>query len=166
MVNPQLSGLPAFLVAEPGLQLRLYDPARRRGSARERDQSDVLSSLGRFSSYFGEPGRLCVDGDGCGPAAFSPCSRIFGTCWPSSSWRPARGSNFSLLLRTGSHAQKAQKLVRSVSKPVEKDRSLSADIAAVSQLIAEGEFQQILRRAFEAGARSAGESNGGATRPY
>jgi Aromatic amino acid lyase len=60
-----LAGLSGFR-AWP--ELGLYDPARRRGGARERDSSDVLSSLGRFRAHFGQPGRLCVDGDECRPA--------------------------------------------------------------------------------------------------
>jgi histidine ammonia-lyase len=58
-----------------------------------------------------------------------------------------QGLEFLAPLRTGPHAQKAQEFVRSVSPPVDKDRSLSAYIAAVSHLIAEGKFQQVLKTA-------------------
>jgi hypothetical protein len=58
-----------------------------------------------------------------------------------------QGIEFLAPLATGPRAQKAQQLVRSVSRPVDKDRSLSADIAAVANLIQEGEFQRVLRDA-------------------
>jgi histidine ammonia-lyase len=58
-----------------------------------------------------------------------------------------QGMEFLASLRTVAQAQKVQALVRSVSKPVEQDRSLSADIAAVANLIEEGEFQRVLRDA-------------------
>jgi histidine ammonia-lyase len=47
-------------------------------------------------------------------------------------------------LKTGTLAQRAYDLVRSVSAKVEDDRSLAADIGAVASLIANGEFRQIL----------------------
>lgn len=58
-----------------------------------------------------------------------------------------QGIEFLAPLATGPRAQKAQQLVRSVSRPVDKDRSLSADIAAVANLIQKGEFQRVLRDA-------------------
>ncbi|MGB2887880.1 MAG: histidine ammonia-lyase [Candidatus Acidiferrales bacterium] len=48
-------------------------------------------------------------------------------------------------LHTGSKAQKAYDLVRSVSKMVETDRPLARDIADVSWLISEGKFSAVLR---------------------
>ncbi len=64
-----------------------------------------------------------------------------------------QGIEFLAPLETGPHAQKAQELVRSVSSRVEKDRSLSTDIAAESQLIAGGEFERVLKDAFAGPAR-------------
>lgn len=61
-----------------------------------------------------------------------------------------QGIEFLAPLGSGPHAQKAQELVRSVPRPVDKDRSLSADIAAVSNLIEEGKFQRVLKDALRA----------------
>jgi histidine ammonia-lyase len=47
-------------------------------------------------------------------------------------------------LRTGPQTQKALDLVRTVSATVEVDRSLSADIAKVSALVAAARFQEFL----------------------
>jgi len=58
-----------------------------------------------------------------------------------------QGIEFLTPLRTGTHSQKALELVRSVSIAVDRNRSLAADIAAVSRLIAQGEFQQVLQAA-------------------
>jgi len=58
-----------------------------------------------------------------------------------------QGIEFLTPLRTGTPSQKALELVRSVSIAVDRNRSLAADIAAVSRLIAQGEFQQVLQAA-------------------
>ncbi len=47
-------------------------------------------------------------------------------------------------LRTGTEAQKAYQLVRQVSRKVEADRPLAADIDGVASLIEHGEFQKLL----------------------
>ncbi len=47
-------------------------------------------------------------------------------------------------LRTGTEAQKAYQLVREVSRKVEGDRPLAADIEGVASLIERGEFQKLL----------------------
>ena len=47
-------------------------------------------------------------------------------------------------LRTGTEAQKAYQLVREVSRKVEADRPLAADIDGVGSLIERGEFQKLL----------------------
>jgi len=56
-----------------------------------------------------------------------------------------QGIDFQAPLQTGVEARKAYALVRSVSRVVDKDRALAPDIAAVAQLVAKGEFQNILR---------------------
>jgi histidine ammonia-lyase len=56
----------------------------------------------------------------------------------------AQGLDFLAPLRTGERARRAQDLVRSVSKFVEVDRSLSEDIRAVSPQIASGQFRKVL----------------------
>lgn len=48
-------------------------------------------------------------------------------------------------LSTGTEAQKAHDIVRAVSKTVDADRSLAADINAVAQRIASGAFSDLLR---------------------
>jgi len=55
-----------------------------------------------------------------------------------------QGLEFLAPLRTGREARKAYDVVRSVSDPVERDRSLSPDIARVAHLIARGAFQKIV----------------------
>jgi histidine ammonia-lyase len=47
-------------------------------------------------------------------------------------------------LRTGPKAEQAYRLVRSLSKMVDADRSLAPDISAVADRIAQGEFAEIL----------------------
>jgi histidine ammonia-lyase len=56
----------------------------------------------------------------------------------------AQGLDFLAPLETGAKAQRAYELVRSVSKFVGEDRSLSKDIAAVADLADSGRFQEIV----------------------
>jgi histidine ammonia-lyase len=56
----------------------------------------------------------------------------------------AQGLDFLSPLATGFVAHRAQELVRSVSRFVEADRSLSEDIRRVSGLIASGTFREVL----------------------
>ncbi len=56
-----------------------------------------------------------------------------------------QGIDFQAPLQTGVEARKAYALVRTVSRVVDKDRALAPDIAAVAQLVAKGEFQNVLR---------------------
>ena len=53
MVNPQLSGLPAFLVAEPGLNSGFMILHVAAAALVSEHPGDVLSSLGRFGAHFG-----------------------------------------------------------------------------------------------------------------
>jgi histidine ammonia-lyase len=55
-----------------------------------------------------------------------------------------QGIDFLAPLRTGKEAQKAYDLLRSLSKPVDADRSLSPDIEAVARKIAEARFSKLL----------------------
>ena len=48
-------------------------------------------------------------------------------------------------LKTGTAAQRAYDIVRSVSKTVNEDRSLASDIEAVAKHVAKGSFAEILR---------------------
>jgi histidine ammonia-lyase len=56
----------------------------------------------------------------------------------------SQGLDLLAPLQTGSEAKKAYDIVRSISRTVDADRSLAADIAAVAQAIAEGRFSRIL----------------------
>ena len=62
LVDPALSGLPAFLnLRSPGL-IRVDDRAGDRGGACRREQDARLSSQCRFDPDLGQPGRSCLDG--------------------------------------------------------------------------------------------------------
>ena len=149
MVNPQLSGLPAFLVSEPGLNsgfMILHVAAAALASETKAmsfphsvdslptsaNQEDYVSmgmtAARRLSSMLDNLRNVVA-------------IELLAAC---------QGIDFLAPLETAPHAQKAQELVRSVSRPVERDRSLSADIAAVSRLIAAGEFQRVLKDALRA----------------
>jgi histidine ammonia-lyase len=153
MVNPQLSGLPAFLVAEPGLNsgfMILHVAAAALVSETKAmsfpHSVDSLPTSANQEDYvsmgMGAARRLSSMLENLRNVL---AIELLGAC---------QGIEFLAPLKTGPYAQKAQQLVRSVSRPVEKDRSLSTDIAAVSQLIAAGEFERVLKDALRAEAKA------------
>lgn len=149
MVNPQLSGLPAFLVAEPGLNsgfMILHVAAAALAS--ETKAMSFPHSVDSIPTSANQEDYVSM---GMGAARrLSSMLENLRNVLAIELLAACQGIEFLAPLTTGPHAQRAQKLVRSVSRPVEKDRSLSTDIAAVSQLIAGGEFVRVLKDALRA----------------
>lgn len=146
MVNPQMSGLPAFLVAEPGLNsgfmilhvaaAALVSETRAMSFPHSVDSVPTSANQEDYVSMgMGAARRLSAMLENLRNVL---AIELLAAC---------QGLEYLAPLGTGLHAQKAKDLLRSVSKPVDKDRSLSADIAAVSRLIADGEFQKVLQSA-------------------
>jgi histidine ammonia-lyase len=146
MVNPQLSGLPAFLVSEPGLNsgfmilhvaaAALVSETRAMSFPHSVDSVPTSANQEDYVSMgMGAARRLSAMLENLRNVL---AIELLAAC---------QGLEYLAPLGTGPHARKAQNIVRSVSKPVDKDRSLSTDIAAVSRLIAAGEFEKVLKSA-------------------
>ncbi len=146
MVNPQLSGLPAFLVAEPGLHsgFMILDVA----AAALASGTNAMSFPHSVDSLPASANQEDDVSMGMGAARrLSSMLENLRNVLAIELLAAWQGIEFLAPLETGPHAQKAQELVSSVSSRVEEDRSLSTDIAAVSQLIAGGEFERVLKDA-------------------
>ena len=144
MTNPHTSLLPAFLTADPGLnsgfmiaqvvaaslasELKaLSTPHSVDSIPTSGDQEDYVS-MGMSASR-----RLARMLDALRNVI---AIELLAAC---------QGIDFQAPLQTGVEARKAYALVRSVSRVVDKDRALAPDIWAVAELVARGEFQNILR---------------------
>ena len=87
LVDPALSGLPAFLTPKPGPQFRLHDPAGHGGGAGLGEQAARPSGQRRHDPDLGQPGRPRLDGGARrAPAAAdgreSPRRSSASSCWP------------------------------------------------------------------------------------
>ena len=81
LTNAAMSGLPAFLIPEPGLDFRLHGGADRRRGTGRREQGPGPSRQHRQPADDGRPGGPRQHGDPCRPAA---SARWRGTRRPSS----------------------------------------------------------------------------------
>ena len=102
LVDPALSGLPAFLTPKPGLEFRLHDPAGDGRGAGLGKQAARLSRQRRFDPDLGQPGGSCLDGGAWrAPAAADDRKRQRrdrrSSCWPrrraATSTRRSRRAN-------------------------------------------------------------------------
>jgi histidine ammonia-lyase len=143
MTNPHTSLLPAFLTVEPGLnsgfmlgQVTAAALASENKALASPRSVDSISTSGDQEDYvsmgMGATRRLRPMLDNLSNIL---AIELLAAC---------QGIDLLAPLRTGTEAQEAHDLVRSVSPRVAADRSLSADIAAVSRLIADGAFQKLL----------------------
>ena len=62
LVDPKMSGLPAFLTEDSGVNSGPDDPAGHRRRAGQREQEPRLPGQRRFDPDLGRPGGPCLDG--------------------------------------------------------------------------------------------------------
>jgi histidine ammonia-lyase len=143
MTNPQMSQLPAFLVPEPGLnsgfmilQVTAAALASETKVMAAPHSVDSIPTSGNQEDY--------VSMGMSASRRLSPMIENLRNIVAIELLAACQGIEFHAPLRTGPEAQKAHDLVRSVSKYVDADRSLAADIAAVSGLVAQGKLAKIL----------------------
>lgn len=144
MTNPHTSLLPAFLTADPGLnsgfmiaQVVAASLASELKALATPHSVDSIPTSGDQEDYVS-----------MGMSASRRLKRMLDALRNVIAIEllaACQGIDFQAPLQTGVEARKAYALVRSVSRVVDKDRALAPDIAAVAQLVAKGEFQNILR---------------------
>jgi histidine ammonia-lyase len=144
MTNPHTSLLPAFLTADPGLnsgfmivQVVAASLASELKALATPHSVDSIPTSGDQEDYVS-----------MGMSASRRLQRMLDALRNVIAIEllaACQGIDFQAPLQTGVEARKAYALVRSVSPVVDKDRALAPDIAAVAQLVAKGEFQNVLR---------------------
>jgi histidine ammonia-lyase len=143
MTNPQSSQLPAFLVSKAGLHSGFM--ILHVAAAALVGESKALATPHSVDSIPTSANQEDYVSMGMSAARrLKPMLENVRNVLAIELLAAAQGLDFLAPLRTGERAQRAQNLVRSASKFVEIDRSLSADIQAVSSLIASGRFREVL----------------------
>ncbi|MGA8103221.1 MAG: histidine ammonia-lyase [Candidatus Acidiferrales bacterium] len=144
MTNPQTSLLPAFLVREAGLNsgFMLIQIAAAALASETKIQAaphsvDSIPTGANQEDY--------VSMGMAGARRLAPMLENLRNLLAMELLSACQGIDLLAPLRTGPQTQQALELVRTVSPTVEVDRSLSADIAQVSSLIAAARFQEFLR---------------------
>jgi histidine ammonia-lyase len=144
MTNPQTSQLPAFLVRDAGLnsgfmilQIAAAALASEMKAQAAPHSVDSIPTSGNQEDYVSM---------GMGAARrLSPMLANLRNIIAIELLCACQGLDFLAPLRTGAEAHKAYEMVRAISKMVDVDRSLSADIEAVGHAIASGKFSALLR---------------------
>jgi histidine ammonia-lyase len=144
MTNPHTSLLPAFLTANPGLNSGFMLPQITAAALQSENKAlatphsvDSISTSGNQEDYVSM---------GMGAARrLRPMLDNLRNILAIELLAACQGIDLLAPLRTGTVAQKAHDLVRSVSPRLDADRPLTPDIGAVTKLIAEAAFQKLLR---------------------
>jgi histidine ammonia-lyase len=143
MTDPQTSRLPAFLVHEAGLNsgfmilqvaaAALVSEMKTQAAPHSVDSIPTSANQEDYVSMgMGASRRL------------APMLENLRNVLAIELLAACQGLDLLAPLRTGAEAQKAHKIVRTVSRMVEADRSLAPDIQGVARQIAEGKFSALL----------------------
>ncbi len=144
MTNPHTSLLPAFLTADPGLnsgfmlaQVTAAALASETKALAVPHSVDSIPTSGDQEDY--------VSMGMSAARRLRPMLDNLRHILAIELLSACQGIDLLAPLRTGTEAQKACELLRSVSPRVDADRSLAPDISRVAALIADGAFQNLLR---------------------
>ena len=138
LVDPALSGLPAFLTPQARAQLRIHDPAGHGGGARRREQAARPSGQRRFDPDLGQPGGPCLDG---GARRAPPDGRwptIAGAVIGIELLAAAQGCDFHHPLRSSPTLEAVRALVRRHVPHLDDDRHFQPDLARAADLVGRG----------------------------
>ncbi len=145
LVNPRLSGLPAFLAREPGLQSGLM--IAHVTAAALVSENKVLAHPASVDSIPTSAGK--EDHVSMAPAAGLQCRQIVrhATHVLAIELMTAfHGLAFERKLRAGRGVEAARRALKQVLKPLTDDRVLSGDIEAVARLIDDGSLLAAVER--------------------
>jgi histidine ammonia-lyase len=144
MTNPQTSQLPAFLVRDAGLNSGfMILQVAAAALASEMKTQAVPHSVDSIPTSANQEDYVSMGM--AGARRIEPMMANLRNILAIELLSACQGIDLLAPLRTGTEAQKAHELVRKVSATVEADRSLSADIQAVAQLVDKGSFSSMLR---------------------
>jgi len=144
VVNPLTSELPPFLTASPGLES---------GFMMAQIAAAALASENKVYAHPASVDSIPTSGNkedfvsmGMGAALkLRPVVANVATILAIELLAATQAIDLLAPLRSGHLAEKARVLVRRVSARLTRDRSLSRDIARVSELVRAGEFAEIVR---------------------
>lgn len=143
MTNPQTSQLPAFLIREAGLNSGfMILQVAAAALASEMKVQAAPHSVDSIPTSANQEDYVSM-----GMAAarrIAPMLANLRNILAIELLAACQGIDLLAPLRTGVEARRAYDVVRSLSKTVEADRSLAADIAAVAQAVAAGNFSALL----------------------
>ncbi len=143
MTNPQTSQLPAFLVRQAGLNSGFM--IMQVTAAALASELKALATPHSVDSIPTSANQEDYVSMGMGAARrLEPMLRNLRNILAIELLAACQGLDFLAPLKSGPRTLQAYEIVRSVSPPVDTDRSLSADIEVVARLIAEGEFARLL----------------------
>jgi histidine ammonia-lyase len=144
MMNPQSSHLPAFLVRHAGLNSGFM--ILQVAAAALSSEMKALAAPHSVDSIPTSANQEDYVSMGMGGARrLAPMLANLRNILAIEILAAAQGIDLLAPLQPGIEARRAHQIVRSLSQPLEVDRSLSADIAEVARAIARGEFAAILR---------------------
>ena len=154
LVDPALSGLPAFLDARARPELGFHDPAGDGGGPRFREQAARFSGQRRLDPHECQPGRSCVDVGARRTPADRRWPRMPPRSWASRSWRPLRGATSTHRSRAATTSSgSAPSFGRRVPR-LDDDRYLYPDLLAATALVREGASDRRTGNAAAVGYRS------------
>jgi histidine ammonia-lyase len=143
MTNPQTSLLPAFLVRDAGLNSGfMILQVTAAALASEMKAQSTPHSVDSIPTSANQEDYVSMGMSGARRLGAMIANlrnvlsiELLAAC---------QGIDLLAPLKTGTRAQKAYDIVRSISKTVNEDRSLAADIAAVANHVAKGSFAEVL----------------------
>ncbi len=144
MTNPQTSMLPAFLVREAGLNSGfMILQVTAAALASEMRALAAPHSVGSIPTSANQEDYVSM---GMGAARrLAPMLANLRNILAVELLAACQGIDFLAPLRPGLEARKAYDIVRSLSEPVDSDRSLAPDIEAVSAAIHAGKISDLIR---------------------
>jgi histidine ammonia-lyase len=137
LVDPVLSGLPAFLVKEPGLNsgfmIAEVASAALASENRQKAAPAVIDTIPTSANQEDHVSMATHGARRLGPMAEN-LSRIIGI----EALMAAQGIEMRAPLTTSPLLAKAQVAIRAIAAPLNRDRPLAGDMAAAAQLVATG----------------------------
>ncbi len=144
MTNPQSSHLPAFLVRHAGLNSGFM--ILQVAAAALASEMKALAAPHSVDSIPTSANQEDYVSMGMGAARrLAPMLANLRNILAIELLSAAQGIDLLAPLRPGIEARRAHDMIRSISKTLDADRSLSPDIAAVAAAIARGDFAALLR---------------------
>ncbi|MBL8832633.1 MAG: histidine ammonia-lyase [Rhodospirillales bacterium] len=139
LVDPSLSGLPAFLIPKPGLNSGFMIPEVTSAAlASENRMRAAPASTDTISTSINQEDHVSMAAHGA--RRLLPMAENLAGIVAIEALMAAQGIEMRAPLRPGPRAKRALDRVRTISAFLDADRSLSAEIAAMTACVAGGEF--------------------------